>query len=318
VAALGLLCALALAGVVSMVRTAGSWSIDGFRVRARTRSQVVASLYAFDYRGVGQAARGDKTQNWQSRIRLHVPSRPPLTVPWHGAVAMLRSPVRLGWGVVLAGAGMFLLGYSAPHDPLQPLRQGALWAGAIALYLAASSLLEPLRQEVDTPGTAKVLLPWRFERVLWLHCLLPAGIMIVAGALALAGGLAGGFLTGHAAAEMSILTIPLTFFVVLAAALSARRGGRVSNNVVNLAAMDTTGFGAITIILQLAIWAILALGGTVLGVWVLVRHGHDFGFNPELVVVFATLAAIAAGMQRALASRPGPSFMDRMQGDASS
>ena len=188
IAALGALCVLALVAGISVFRTAGEFSLEGFRVRARTRSQVVASLYAFDYRSVGQAARGEKTQTWQGRIRPRAPRRPVLTVPWHGSLTLLRSPVRLGWGIVLAGAGMYLLA-------LQPTQQGALWAGGVALYLAASSLLEPLRQEVDTPGAAKVLLPWRFEKVLWLHCLLPVGIMVAAGLLTLLGGLAVGALT---------------------------------------------------------------------------------------------------------------------------
>jgi hypothetical protein len=303
VVGLGLLCALALAGVVSMWMSAGWWNIQSFRVRARTRSQVVASLYAFDYRSIGQAARGDKSQNWQARIRLRPPKRPVFIVPWHGALALLRSPVRLGWSVVLAGAGMYLLA-------LQPLRQGALWAGSVAFYLAASSLLEPLRQEVDTPGTAKILLPWQFERVQWLHCLLPAGIMIAAGVLTLAGGLATGFLTAHAVAQLLILAVPLSCFVVFAAALSGRKGGRVSNNLVNLAAMDTTGFSWISVIIQLAIWAILALAGTALGVWLLSRDG--FAFKPVLAAVFFALAAVAGGMQVALRTKPGPSLMERM------
>jgi hypothetical protein len=321
VVALGALCVLALAGAVSVWRTAGDCSLDGFRVRARTRSQVVASLYAFDYRTVGLAARGDKTQNWQGRIRLRPPARPILTVPWRGAVALLRSPVRLVWGIVLAGAGVYLVG-------LQPLRQGALWAGAVVLYLAASSLLEPLRQEVDTPGAAKVLLPWRFEKVLWLHCLVPAGIMIVAGLLTVAGGLtawslrphtadglAAGTLSPHAAATLVALIIPLTFFVVLAAALSARRGGRVSSNLVNTVSMDTTGLSSIFIFVQIGIWAILSVAGTVFGVWALTHWKADFGVL--LPVEFAVFAVLAFAMQRALLMPPGPSIWEKAQGTES-
>jgi hypothetical protein len=302
-AALGLLCALALAAGISVYRTAGSCTIESFRVRARTRSQVVASLYAFDYRSVGQAARAEKAQTWQGRVRVRTPVRPVIAVPWHGALALLRSPVRLGWGVVLAGAGMFLLAR-------QPIREGALLAGAVALYLAASSLLEPLRQEVDTPGAAKVLLPWRFEKVLWLHCLLPAGVMILAGLLAVAGGLASGFLTVDAAVSLLVLTIPLTFVVILCAALSARRGGRVSSNLVNLAAMDTTGFSWIFVILQLAAWAIASLAATVLAVWVLGRSRFPLSLPLVEVVVVLVIAAVA--MQRVLASKQRPSIFERL------
>ena len=297
IAGLGLLWLLAIAGAVSLVRTSGVCSVENFRVRARTRSQVVASLYAFDYRSVGQAGKPAKTLTWQARVRPPLPRRPILVVPWHSAVALLRSPVRMGWGVMLAGAGMVLLA-------LQPTRQGAVWAGAVALYLAATSLLEPLRLEVDTPGTAKVLLPWRFEKVLWLHCLLPVSIMIVAGLVSVAGAFALGYLTATGAATVAILAIPLSFVVILAAALSARRGGRVSNNLVNMAAMDTTGFTWFFVLLQLAVWAILALAVAGLIIVGLGRHGFSFGAN--LVMVVVGLVVLAVALQRGLVTRRPP------------
>jgi hypothetical protein len=296
VVGLGLLCALAVVAGISVLRTAGDCSLEGFRVRARTRSQVVASLYALDYRSAGVAGRGQRTQTWQSRVRLRLPRRSLFVVPWHGAVALLRSPVRLVWGIVLAGAGTVLLA-------LQPTRQGAVWAGAVALYLAASSLLEPLRLEVDSSGTAKVLLPWRFERILWLHCLLPAALMIGAGLLALAGGLALGYLSGAAAGSVAILTIPLSFVVILAAALSARRGGRVSTNMVEMASMDTTGFTWFLVVLQLAMWAILALIVTIVVVTVLGHSG--FLLSSRLFEVVVVLAILAFAMQRGLTMKRG-------------
>lgn len=189
--ALLLLCVLALAGGISLFRTAGHCSVDSFRIRARTRSQAVASLYALDHRSARLAGRETRARTRRGRMRLRLPSRPVLIVPWHSAVALLRSPVRLGWGVVLAGAGMVLLAR-------QPTQIGSVAAGAVALYVAATSLLEPLRMEVDAPRTPTVLLPWRFEQILWLHCLLPAALMIISGVLALAGSLALGYLTGPA------------------------------------------------------------------------------------------------------------------------
>ena len=48
IAGLVLLCGLALAAGISLFRTAGRCPIEEFRSRARTRSQVVASLHALD------------------------------------------------------------------------------------------------------------------------------------------------------------------------------------------------------------------------------------------------------------------------------
>jgi hypothetical protein len=294
-AALGLLCALALAGGISLFRTAGRCSIEEFRSRARTRSQVVASLHALDWRSVGQASKGSKAQTWQARVRIRMPRRQMLIVPWHSAVALLRSPVRLGWGIMLAGAGMVLLAH-------QPTGQGTLWAGAVALYLAASSLLEPLRLEVDSPATARLFLPWRFDVVLWLHCLLPAAIVVIAGVLAVAGATALGYVTAGAFGAMTLIVIPLSLAVVLAAAFSARRGGRVSVNLIEVASLDTTGFSFVYVLLRLAIWAILALVATVLAVFVAGRA--HFAVGVPLLEVFGGLVVLAVALQRGLVAMP--------------
>ena len=295
IGALVLLCALATAGGVSLFRTAGRCSIEEFRSRARTRSQVVASLHAMDWRSAGQATRGSKAKTWQARVRIRMPRRQTLIVPWHSAVGLLRSPVRLIWGVVLAGAGMVLLAH-------QPTGQGTLWAGAVALYLAATSLLEPLRLEVDSPATASLFLPWRLEKVLWLHCLLPGAIVVVAGALAVAGAAALGYVTAGALGTMALLVIPLSGVVVLAAAFSARRGGRVSANLIEVAALDTTGFSFIYVLLRLAIWAIVAVVVSVVAAY-LVGRAH-FTFGVRLPEVFAGLVVLAVALQQGLVAMP--------------
>jgi hypothetical protein len=296
IVALALLCVLALAGGISVFRTAGRCSIEEFRSRARTRSQVVASLHALDWRSAGLATRGSKARSWQARVRIRLPRRQMLIVPWHSAVALLRSPVRLGWGIVLAAAGMVLLAH-------QPTGQGTLWAGAVALYLAASSLLEPLRLEVDSPATARLFLPWPFDKVLWFHCILPAVIVVMAGVLGVAGATALGYVTPGAFGAMMLLVIPLSLVVVLAASFSARRGGRVSSNLIEVAALDTTGFSFIGVFLRLAIWAILALVVTVVAVY-FVGRVHHFTFGTALLGVFGVLVVLAIALQRGLVAMP--------------
>jgi len=290
-----LLCGLALAAGISLFRSAGRCPIEEFRSRARTRSQVVASLHALDYRTAGLATKGSKARTWQARLRIRLPRRQILIVPWHSAVALLRSPVRLGWGIMLAGAGMVLLA-------LQPTGQGTLWAGAVALYLAATSLLEPLRLEVDSPATARLFLPWPFDKVLWLHCLLPTAIVVMAGVLAVAGATALGYVTAGAFGAMMLLVIPLSLVIVLAAAFSARRGGRVSANLINVASLDTTGFSFMFVLLRLAGWAILALVVTVVAVYFVGRA--RFGFGLPLLEVFAVLVVLAIALQRGLVAMP--------------
>ncbi len=172
----------------------------------------------------------------------------------------------------------------------------------MALYLAASSLLEPFRLEVDSPATARLLLPWPFDKILWLHCLLPTAIVVVAGALAVAGATALGYVTAGAFGTMMLLVIPLSLIVVLAAAFSARRGGRVSTNLINVAALDTTGFSFILVLLRLAGWAILALVVTVVSVY-LVGRAH-FTLGLPLLEVFGGLVALAIGLQRAFVAMP--------------
>ncbi len=242
-----------------------------------------------------QAGKGSRARTWQSRLRVRLPRRQILIVPWHSAVALLRSPVRLGWGIMLAGAGMVLLA-------LQPTGQGTLWAGAVALYLAATSLLEPLRLEVDSPATARLFLPWPFDKVLWLHCLLPTAIVVVAGVFAVAGATALGYVTAGAFGTMMLLVIPLSLVVVLAAAFSARRGGRVSANLINVAALDTTGFSFLFVLLRLAMWAILALVVTVVAVYVVGRAHFTFGL--PLLEVFGGLVVLALALQRGFVAMP--------------
>ena len=167
---LAALAALGGVGAVAWIgtrRTAGDCTLEGLRARARTRSRMVAGLYTLDARAVVTAPRHARTTRWRSRLHLRAPRHPGLAVPWRGTLALLRSPARLAWGAAL-GAGAVLLLAAAPARP------GTVAGGALALYLAAGSLLEPLRLDADAPSTAQILLPWSYGTVLWRHCFVPA------------------------------------------------------------------------------------------------------------------------------------------------
>jgi hypothetical protein len=251
-AGLLLLAGLATAGWISVRRTAGDARAENFLERAETRSRVVAGLYAFDARSVVLASRQPWARRWRAHMSLPLPRRPGLAVPWHTSLVLLRSPMRLGWAVLLAGAGALLLA-------VQPGHTGTSWAGAIALYLSANSLVEPLRLEVDSPGAPAALLPWRLGKVLGLHCLVPVALIIVTGLVSIIIGWAAGFVASSSVPGLLVFVVPTAFTMVFAAALSARRGGRVPQELLLLGAGDVSGLSVFAMIGWIFGWTILAV-----------------------------------------------------------
>jgi hypothetical protein len=160
--------------------------------------------------------------------------------------------MRLGWAVLLAGAGALLLA-------VQPGHTGTSWAGAIALYLSANSLVEPLRLEVDSPGAPAALLPWRLGKVLGLHCLVPVALIIVTGLVSIIIGWAAGFVASSSVPGLLVFVVPTAFTMVFAAALSARRGGRVPQELLLLGAGDVSGLSVFAMIGWIFGWTILAV-----------------------------------------------------------
>ena len=200
-------------------------------------------------------------------------------MPWHGLLVLLRSPARLVWAVALGGGGTLLIA-------VQPGRTGYSWAGAVALYLAATSLAEPLRLEVDSSAASAVLLPQRFGSVLQQHCVVPAGIMLAAGFVAATIGWIAGYVTGTTMVTMALLLIPLVLLVVLAAALSARRGGRLPQSVLVVTAGDSMGFSMILVVLWIFGWAILGIVAVALVAGLLGRsHPASVALDADLVLV---------------------------------
>ncbi len=284
-AGLGLLGTLAVGGWVSLSRTAGSCSLETFRARARTRARMVAGLYSLDSRAVVKARRESRSARWQVRLRLRVPRHTGLVVPWRGALNLLRSPVRLIWSAALGGGAILILA-AAPGRP------GSLLGGSVALYLAAGSLLEPLRLEADAPAVSRVLLPWSYGKVLWLHCLLPAVILIVVGSAALAGGWAAGLVEGSVVAGAFVLLIPVVAVMVLAAGLSARRGGGIPTSILTLSGGDPVGGGVVIILLWAVGWALLAIAAVAVGVYALGSSATASSGAVSAAVGLSTLALV--------------------------
>lgn len=294
-AGVALLWACAVAGVVGMAISASRCSLEGFQLRARTRSRVVASLYSFDARSALRATRQPRYGLARLRIHPRVPRRPSLALAWRGLVVLLRSPLRLGWAIVLGGGAALLLAIGNGGV-------GASWGGALLLYLAASALLEPLRSETDSPAASHLLLPWTFGRVLWLHCLLPAVILLGTGIVAALAGFAAGRVAPEGLLIFVILWIPVAPAMVLAAALSSRRGGRASSNLLTMTSGDSTGLGAVLIVAYVFGWTITAIVVVALGVGRIMNYGSTIG---ALMTAIGFVLAILMLRSLLLSTAPG-------------
>ena len=144
-------------------------------LRAEARGGAVASLYSMNARFVGRSLAGVGRRPGRTRAAssLRPPRRP---APGNRVARRDRraghvrsgSARRSSWRV--GGALVCLL--NADHP-------AAVAGGALAIYLGASRLLEPLRSETDTPDRVRVLLREPMGRVLAKHALVPGVLVVV-------------------------------------------------------------------------------------------------------------------------------------------
>jgi hypothetical protein len=161
-------------------------------------------------------------------------------------VSALRAPGRTLTGAALAAGASVLAIAAARHVAAEGL-------AALGTYLAASTLLEPLRLEVDQPSASQLLLTRPFGRVLLGHVAVP--LAVVAGSAAVAGAVvaASGAVAARAGA-LALIVVAVAPAVVACAALSSRRGGRLPISVLTAgAAGDPTG-GGFAVIAWLVGW----------------------------------------------------------------
>jgi hypothetical protein len=291
-AALGLALVTSAVMVLWALRRAGAASIEMFVVRAGTRSALTASAWTLNYRSAALSYRAAQSARFGLRIRLRPPARPRRAVVWRDAIALLRDTSRVGWATLL-GAGATV---EALTHPGRLLPAGLAAAG---LYFAASLLCEPLRVDVDYPDRSATLLSWSFARVLLAHCALPAltlaaitaGTVLVCVAIGVAG--------PGALVLIPSLVIGVVTTAVLAAALAARRGGRIDEALlIRLLGADpaSPATWAMTV-LWLAPWLLLTLitlGGAITIV------GHAAVDHRSVVSAGVLALAITAAVAGAL------------------
>jgi hypothetical protein len=215
--------------VVSVLawRRAGAITVEELARRATARAGLSAGLYNLDARGAALARRSaNRSLLGVRRVRLRRPRRRWLAIPWRDALSLLRSPARLGWALVLSGAGVVAVA-------AEPDRRAVLAAAVLAGYLAAAQLIEPLRAEADQPDASRQL-PIGWGDLLVMHCVVPGLALAVAGAVASGVAWAAGLLHGPAP-WLALAACPLVAAVlVLSSAISGQRG-RVSPTTLSTA-----------------------------------------------------------------------------------
>ena len=212
------LLAVVAAGVAVLAwRRAGAVTVEELARRAAARTVLSAGLYSLDARGAALARRAaNRSLLRVRRVRLRRPRRRWLAIPWRDTLSLLRSPARLGWALVLSGAGVVAVA-------AEPDRRAVLAAAVLAGYLAAAQLIEPLRAEADQPDASRQL-PIGWGDLLVLHCVVPALALTVAGAVGTGVAWAAGLLHGPAP-WLALAGCPLVAAIlVLSAAISGQRG----------------------------------------------------------------------------------------------
>ncbi|NJQ03129.1 DUF6297 family protein [Streptomyces zingiberis] len=181
------------------------------RAQADTALRVRASLYSLDLRQARAAVRATSSRTVRPTVRLPLPRRRWLLVPWRDATALLRSPGRPAWAAVWAAVAVVPL--CLDGAPLAVVLM-TLPSG----YLAAAHLVEPARLESDD-ARCSAHLPWPARVLALWHGVVPA-----AGLLTL-------FLLGGSVAAVAglwsdrLLVLPVLVPALVGAALvSAYRG----------------------------------------------------------------------------------------------
>jgi Family of unknown function (DUF6297) len=215
-----LLAAITTAMALLALSRAGAITTEELARRATARTGLAASLYSLDARGAALARRrANRTLLGVRRVRLRRPRSRWLAIPWRDSLALLRAPARLGWALVLAGAGVLAVA-------AEPGRRAVIAAAVLAGYLGAAQLIEPLRAEADQPDASRQL-PLAWGDLLLLHCVVPVLALAGVGALATGVAWAAGLLRGPAP-WLSLAACPLLAGILVLCAAIAGHRGRVS------------------------------------------------------------------------------------------
>jgi hypothetical protein len=207
-------------------------------------------------------------------------------VLWRDVVAGAERPTALVQMIAAGAAGTALALLDAG-------RVLGVAGGGVLLYVAATRVLEPLRIEHDAPGRSRVFLAARPGRAYVAHAVLPAvlsGVVaaVTAAVLGICGALAG---HGAAAAFVVVLGAPA---ITVCAAMSARRGGRIPQEVLMTAMSTDPSGGGLVLLGWLVMWPALAAGllALPLGAATAAHHASPAWVVTEVAVTAALLVAL--------------------------
>ena len=150
--------------------------------------------------------------------------------------------------------------------------------------------------------------------MLWLHCILPSGILLATGGVAALVALVAGRVTASAFLIFVLVWIPVAPTVVLAAALSSRNGGRASGDLILMTSGDSTGLSMILILFWIFGWSIAAIVVAALGVGRTMAGGSAFAALAAatgLAVAFMILRSILLSTKGRMASEGAGSILGK-------
>ncbi|MFB7667428.1 hypothetical protein ACFC1R_26380 [Kitasatospora sp. NPDC056138] len=176
--AAGLLIAPTLVCLVLADRAAATVPLIRLRERARAAAGVLAALRTIELRAARLAVTSASGGTRQRRVRLPAPRRSWLVVPWRDALALLRSPARLGRAVVLTVPALLC---AVPAHGFRGVPSALATAVALVFgYLAVAQLLEPARIETDDIRRASWS-PYPVSDLMLRHAVLPTLVGVLLG-----------------------------------------------------------------------------------------------------------------------------------------
>lgn len=292
--ALGLLALTSAVAVAAGDRAAAAVSASALRARARTIGSMSAAVANLDARRVTAAYRAMAGGYSRVRFILGPPLRKELVIPWRDVVALARAPSRLAWAAALslAAAGLGALATQAPRSGLLPL------AGALSLgYLAAAGFCEGARLDADDPRRSSQL-PFRYDRLVWWHAIVPCLLLAVLGGIPAA---------ALAAAAGKVRLVPLIAVAVLVlvsgALVNAYRGPLEAEALSYGFETPFGSTGSITVALWYITGPLLSVGPLIwLSYHAISASGRGAVIGPVVVslVLAAWLGAIATRRARRL------------------